>query len=389
MSFNMYVPTRVLFGAGQLNKLYKQKLPGKKAMIVISNGKSTRANGYLDRTEEQLQKAGIECTVFDQVEANPLHKTVMSGAAFAKDNQCDFIVALGGGSCMDAAKAIAVAATNEGEFWDYIFSGTGKKKKMEENPLPIVAITTTAGTGSETDAATVITNEETHEKTAMVHDSLFPQLAIVDPELMCSVPPKFTAYQGFDALFHSVEGYISKAANLMSDMYAITAIEHISKNLAKAVKDGNDLEAREKVAFGNCLSGAVMCVGALTSEHSLEHAMSAYHQELPHGAGLIMISKAYFSHFIRCHACDERFIRMAIAMGMEDAKEPMDFIAMLEKLQEDCGVSDLKMSDYGMKPEEFETLAQNAKDTMGFLFTVDPRELTIEDCISIYQEAYQ
>lgn len=389
MSYNMYVPTRTLFGAGQLNNLHSQKMPGKKAMIVISNGKSTRTNGYLARTEEQLKLAGVKTVVFDKVEANPLKSTVMAGGAFAKENSCDFIVALGGGSCMDAAKAIAVMATNDGDYWDYIPSGSGKGKTVENKPLPVVAITTTAGTGSETDPGTVITNEEKHEKTGFVHDDLFPVLAIVDPELMLSVPPKYTAYQGFDALFHSVEGYVSNGVNLMSDMYAITAIENISRNLAKAVKDGNDIDAREKVAFGNTLSGTVMCVGRCTSEHSLEHAMSAYHQELPHGAGLIMISKAYFTHLIDRHVCDDRFVQMAKAMGMEDAKDPMDFITMLVKLQEECGVADLKVSDYGIRPEEFENMAKNAKDTMGKLFLFDRSELSIEDCIAIYEASYR
>ena len=190
-------------------------------------------------------------------------------------------------------------------------------------------------------------------------------------------------------MFHSVEGYVSNGVNLMSDMYAITAIENISRNLAIAVKDGLDIDAREKVAFGSTLSGLVMSVGRCTSQHSLEHAMSAYHQELPHGAGLIMISKAYFTHLIDKHVCDDRFVRMAKAMGMEDAKEPMDFITMLAKLQEDCGVADLKMSDYGIRPEEFGTMAKNAKDTMGFLFTCDRSELSVDECVAIYRESYK
>lgn len=390
MSFNQYAPTRVLFGAGQLNNLKNQKMPGKKAMIVISNGKSTKTNGFLARVEEQLHLVGVETAVYDRVQANPLKSTVMAGGAFARMNGCDFIVALGGGSCMDASKAIAVMATNEGDCWDYAGGGSGKAMPIKQKPLPIVAITTTAGTGSEVDAWGVITNEETHEKIGFGGiDDLFPVLSIVDPELMRTVPPKFTAYQGFDALFHSVEGYVSNVANLMSDMYAITAIENISRNLAKAVQDGNDLDAREKVAFGNTLSGYVMVVGACTSEHSLEHAMSAYHQELPHGAGLIMISKAYFTHLIDRHVCDDRFIRMAKAMGMEGAKEPMDFITMLGKLQKECGVGDLKMSDYGIKPEEFETMAENAKYTMGGLFQCDRSELSIGDCVAIYEKSFK
>jgi alcohol dehydrogenase len=389
MGFNMYVPTRVLFGAGQLNNLHSQKMPGRKAVVVISNGKSTRANGYLTRTEEQLRLAGIKTFVFDKVQANPLKSTVMEGASFTRKNRCDLIVALGGGSCMDAAKAIAVMATNAGDYWDYIPSGSGKGKPVKNKPLPIVAITTTAGTGSETDSGTVITNEEKHEKTGFVRDDLFPVLAVVDPELMLSVPPKYTAYQGFDALFHNVEAYVSNGVNLMSDMYAITAIKNISRNLAKAVKDGKDIEAREKVAFGNTLAGTVMTVGRCTSEHSLEHAMSAYHQELPHGAGLIIISKAYFTHLVDKHVADDRFVEMAKAMGMENAKEPRDFITMLAKLQEDCGVADLKMSDYGIKPEEFETLAKNAKDTMGGLFQCDRSEISVDECVAIYRESYK
>lgn len=385
----MHVPTRVLFGAGQLNSLKDQKLPGKRAMLVISCGNATRANGYLARTEEQLRAAGVESVVFDKVQANPLRDTIMEGAAFAKENSCDFIVALGGGSVMDAAKAIALMAVSDGDLWDYMTGGTGKGMPFVHQPLPIVAITTTAGTGSETDCGGVITNPQTHEKMGLVHPWLFPVLAVVDPELMLSVPPAYTAYQGFDALFHSVEGYISKAANMMSDMYAITAIENISKNLDKTVRDGSDLAARERVAFGNTLSGVVMCVGTVTSEHSLEHAMSAYHQELPHGAGLIMISKAYFTHFIEKHVCDERFVRMAQAMGMPEAKEPMDFITALSALHKACGVDEMKMSDYGIDPSEFELMAKNAMDSMGVLFAYDRHPLTVEDCVSIYQKSYR
>ena len=389
MPYTMHVPTKTLFGAGMLNKLSEQRLPGKKALIVISNGKSTRANGYLDRTEEQLKKAGVDFAVFDKVQANPLHSTVMEGAAAAREHGCDFILALGGGSVMDASKAIAAMAANEGDLWDYIQSGTGGRKALANKPLPLVCITTTAGTGSETDSGAVISNDETHEKPGFVDDALFPVLSVVDPELMLSVPPKFTAYQGFDALFHSTEVYISSMANLMSDMYAITAIENVSRNLAKCVKDGNDIEARTKVAFGNTLSGSAMCVGACTSEHSLEHAMSAWHHELPHGAGLIMISLAFYQHFIDKHVCDDRFVKMAQAMGMEDAGKPQDFITMLAKLQKDCGVDGLRMSDYGIRPEEFETLAKNAMDTMGFLFQCDRSQLSVADCVEIYKKSYR
>lgn len=389
-NYSMFAPTRVLFGIGSLSMLGKQKLPGKKALLVISCGKSVRENGYLRRTEEELVDAGVQWIVFDEVQANPLKDTVMRGAETAKKCNCDFVVALGGGSVMDASKAIAAMVTNEGDLWDYVAGGTGKGKALANAPLPIVAITTTAGTGSEVDAYGVISNPETNEKIGFGGDDrLFPVLAIVDAELTASVPPKYTAYQGFDALFHSTEVFIGKFANPLSDMVAKTAIEAVSRNLARAVQDGSDLAAREKIAFGNTMSGYAMVTGCCTSEHSLEHAMSAYHHELPHGAGLIMISKAYYEYFVNAHVCDERFIEMAKLMGVQDADKPEDFITALVDLQRRCGVDELKMSDYGIKPAEFTKIAQNAMDTMGGLFAADRVQLSVEDCVSILQKSYK
>ena len=214
-------------------------------------------------------------------------------------------------------------------------------------------------------------------------------LAIVDPELTKSVPAKFTAFQGFDALFHSTEAFISANANLMSDMYALTAIENVARFLPRAVRDGNDAEARMHVSWGNTLSGSVMCVGSCTSEHSLEHALSAFHHALPHGAGLIMISLAYYAHFIEKGVCAERFVKMARAMGMENASQPKDFLVALKKLQRDCGVAELKMSDYEIVPEEFPAMVRNAREAMGFLFSSDPAPLSDEDCVAIYKKSFR
>ena len=390
MGFNMYVPTRIVFGAGTVKTLHARKQPGKKAVIIVSNGNSAKTYGYLPLVEEELRKAGVQTTVFDKIQANPLKATVEEGGRFTRDNGCDFIVALGGGSVLDAAKGVAVSATNPGDLWDYAFGKTGKAKPIKNRPLPIVAITTTAGTGSEVDQWGVITKPETNEKIGFGGiDALFPELAVIDPELMKTVPPKYTAYQGFDALFHSTECYISTAANLMSDMYAISAIDNIGKYLCRAVKDGEDFEAREHLAFANTLSGVVMTISGCTSEHSLEHAMSAYHQDLPHGAGLIMISKAYYRHFIRAHACDERFIDMARALGIKDARNPEEFITALERLQKECGVDNLSMSSFGIKREELEAIAFNARETMGGLFESDPCALSHADCVEILEASYR
>ena len=388
--FNAYTPTRIIFGAGTLGSLHEQVMPGKKAMLVISNGKAVRANGALSRTEEELRLANIEYTIFDKVEPNPLKGTVEEGAAFARENGCDFVVALGGGSVMDAAKVMAMLAANGGDLWNYASGGSGKGLAPKNPALPMIAITTTAGTGSEVDPWGVVTKPDTHEKIGIGgYDGMFPVLSVVDPELMTTVPPEFTAYQGFDALFHSVEVYISKAANPMSDMTALTAIEYVGKYLARTVRDGNDAEAREGMAFANTLSGLAMVVGMTTSHHSLEHALSAYHQDLPHGAGLIMISRGYFPFFIGKHVCDERFVRMAQVLGNPSASRPGDFSDALEKLKEDCGVADIKMSDYGVIPEELPVIAKNARSTMGGLFHADRYALTDEDSVAILKAAYK
>lgn len=387
MNFHFNVPINLFFGRGELNNLHKHLNFGKKALVVISNGKSARSNGYLDRTLKQLEMAGVESFIFDKIEPNPLKDSVMLGAKAAKEHNCDFVVALGGGSVMDAAKAIAGMAVNEGDLWDYILWGTGKAKVQKNKPLPLVCISTTAGTGSEIDTGAVITNPETNEKTAYFGD--FPALSIVDPELMISVPQKQTAYQGFDALFHSTEAYIANSANLMSDMFARAAIENVGKYLQRAYNNPEDIEAREGMAFANSMSGFVMCVGTCSSEHSLEHALSAYHQELPHGAGLIMISKAYYSHMINAGACPQRFVDMAKFLGMSNATSPNDFITALDNLQKACEVDNLRMSDYNISKDEFETMANNAKSSMGALFNFDPVKLSVEDCVAIYNSSYK
>lgn len=389
MNFNFFNPTRILFGAGQLNNLHEQIMPGKKALLLISNGKSTRINGSLDRTIKQLEKAGIEYVLFDKIMENPYKEVIMEGAAFARENGCDFIVALGGGAVLDSSIAIAAMATNPGDLWDYVWGGTGKGQQLLHPGLPIVTIATTAGTGSEVNCWGVISNKATNEKIGFGAVELNPVLAIVDPELMLTVPAKYTAYQGFDALFHNTEVMISNGVNVCSEAIALSAIEHITRYLPRAVKDGNDIEAREHVAYGSTMAGITMQLTSTTAEHSMEHSMSAYHHNLPHGAGLIMISKAFYEFFIERHACDGQFIKMARAMGIKEADKPEDFITALVRLQEECGVADLKMSDYGFRPDESMTLAKGARSMQGGLFAANPCEMTDEDCAAIFDKSYR
>ena len=389
MSFSYYIPTRILFGAGQLSNLHSQKLPGKRALIVISSGHSAERHGYLGRLEKELDLAGVSHILFDKALPNPVESTVMEGARFARKENCDFVIGLGGGSSIDSAKAIAVMATNDGDYWDYVSGGTGKGKPVPNDPLPIVAVTTTAGTGTEADPWTVTTKEETREKIGFGYEKTFPTLSIVDPDLMMSVPAKLTAFQGFDALFHSTEGYLNVTASPVSDLYALKSIELIGESLAAAVGCGSDREARENVALANTLAGMVESISGCISEHAIEHAMSACHPNLPHGAGLIMISREYYTLFAGSGKCDERMIRMAKALGNAEAAQAADFVTALVGLQKRCGVDDLKMSDYGIRKEEFPELLRNSRENMGALYSVDPVRLSDENVISILQQSYR
>lgn len=389
MNFYFYNPTKILFGSGTLNQLGEQKLPGKKVLLLMSCGKSAKVSGAYDRTLEQLQKAGVAVAEFAKVMENPVKEMVMEGAAFARENGCDFIVALGGGAVLDSAVAIAAMATDPGDLWDYINGGTGKGKPLANPGLPIVTITLTAGTASEINCWGVISNLDTKEKIGFGDPALVPVLAVVDPELMKTVPSKYTAFQGFDALFHNTEVMMSNGVNILSETIALSAIENIAKYLPRAVKDGNDLEAREHIAYGSTMAGIAMQLTSTTAQHSMEHAMSAYHHDLPHGAGLIMISRAFAEYFVEKHACDEQFIKMARVMGIPDAEKPEDFITALMQLQKDCGVDDLKMSDYGIDKNECMTLAVNARETMGGLFLANPCPMSDEECAGIFEKAYR
>lgn len=390
MQFTLFSPTKLLFGAGKLAALGEETLPGKKALLLLSSGKSARMSGALDIVTAQMEKAGVTSVPCAIIHENPTKDLVMKAASVARENGCDFILAVGGGAVLDSAVAVAAMATNPGDLWDYVVGGTGKAQPLSCDPLPIVTVTLTAGTGSELNNWGVISRLDTHEKIGFGGDPrLIPKIAVVDPELMRTVPPKYTAYQGFDALFHHTEVMMSNGVNLLSEALALSAIENIAGYLPRATADGNDLEARTRVAYGSTLAGITMQLTSTTAQHSMEHAMSAYHPNLPHGAGLIMISLAFAAYFIEHHACDGQFIKMARVMGLPEADKPEDFLTALANLQKACGVDDLKMSDYGIRPEEMMTLAVNARETMGGLFLANPCPLNDEDCAGIFTKAYR
>lgn len=380
------MPTKTLFGPGRLNDLHLQTLPGKKALIVTSQGKSVKKYGYLQRVQNELDLAQVEYILFDQIRPNPTVENVMDGAQMAKDHGCDFVLALGGGSVMDCSKCIALMMTNEGDIWDYSQSQHGKKQTPAHQAAPLVCITTSAGTASEVDMGAVISNDTMKEKSAIMHISMFPVLSIVDSDLMMSVPPKLTAYQGMDAFFHASETVINKNVHPMAEMFALKTIELVAKYLPIAYRDGDNQEARAYLALANSLAGYYMMC---TSAHTMEHVMGSFHENLIHGAGLIEIAHAYYDYFASRQATEIPMMKMAKAMGMKDVTSGQDFIKALDQLIEDIGCADLKMSDEGITKEEIKLYPSKIHEVLGGDITADPIPLSDDDYLEIYTNAFR
>ncbi len=384
--FLFNIPTKIIFGGGSLDSLGTLALPGKKALIV-TGGTSVKKFGYLNKLTAQLKLAGISFEIYDKILPNPITAHVEEAAKAITRENCDFVIGIGGGSAIDSAKAAALTAANENSFWDFINGGTGLNVKPKNKPYPLVAIPTTAGTGTEADPWMVISNNE--EKIGYGTPDTFPVLSIVDPNLTLTVPPHLTAYQGFDALFHSTEGYINKNSNSVSDMYCEKVFALIGQNLPACVENGNDIKAREQVSLASLLSGFVESLSGCTSCHSLEHALSAAAPTLEHGAGLILLSLEYYRYFIEADVCPEKFVTMAKLLGNPAADKPQDFLLTLENLIKSCKADALKMSEYNIRKEELKNITAIAYDTMGGLFSCDRKELDFKAALKIYEKSYR
>ncbi len=389
--FEFYPRTRLVFGAGCLNELATLSLPGKKALIVTTNGGSVKRNGTLDRVVDALGKQGIESVVFDQVSPNPLAAIDMEGAKAAKEQNCDFVIGLGGGSAIDSAKLIAFMATNPGDLTSYL---TEELQQLRPS-LPIVSITTTSGTGSELDPFAVASMPERKEKIGFFSETNFPKIAIVDPELMVSCPPRFTALQGFDTLCHLSENYISTQANPITEMLSLKGIELVGKYLPRAVEDGSDLEARTQLALACSYAGYVLFSAGTGSQHPMEHSLSAYHEDIPHGAGLAMLYETYFTFFADKADNAGRYAEMAKAMGVDvdrlpESERAMAYVKAVAEMMKKIGIYDLKMSDYGITREELVKFAEDARRTgVGSFEENDRYHLSMEETVGIYERAYK
>ena len=387
-TIDTYLPTRIVFGYGRLNDLKDMKLPGKKALICVTADGLMKTLGILQRVESLLQENGTEYVIFDKVQQNPVKGNVEAAVAVLKETGCDFVIGLGGGASIDVAKATAVMAVTEGDLWEYAYTGTGGRKELT-NALPIVTISTTCGTGTESDQFCVITNEETQEKLDFIADAMFPTVSIIDPELMMTLPRKLSAFQGFDALFHCAECYVGNGhQNRLLDTYAADGVTTIGKNLIRVITDPTDKEARTNLAYAaDILGGYSMVLAPVTSHHILAQTLGGMYPTFPHGATLIAVAEEYYKK--ACSLAPAEFDELGEMLGEErdPAKPGYAFVKGLVRLLDEAGMRDLKMSEYGVKPEDFEKIVHMTVHQVGV--DLDRYKLSDADFIEILEKSYR
>ncbi|MDR3588645.1 MAG: iron-containing alcohol dehydrogenase [Negativicutes bacterium] len=379
--FEYHNPVRLVFGCGQLAMVGKiARQHGGKALIVTS-GSSART-GLLDRVVGYLKEEGLEVVVYGKIAANPLTTMALEAAALARSEKCDVVIGLGGGSSMDAAKATAFMAVNEGDINEYIFGKPGV------GALPSIMITTTAGTGSEGNCAAVLTNPETHDKKAIRSPFNYPKASIIDPELLTTLSKGSIAGPGLDALFHAIESYISQKGNPMTDMFCLQAIALLAENLPAVYDDSSNLAAWEKVVFANTLAGMAIDATATTLAHGMEHPVSGLF-DVAHGEGLAALFLPTMK--FACRQVPQKFAMIAKAMGT-DIKN-MTIEAAAEKSIELVGALIArvnmvrKLRDFGVTQEHLDWLTANAFKTMKFVIDNNPRVPSPAEVKEIYRDS--
>ncbi len=381
MIYTYLNPKIALMGAGCVKDIgkYAKELGGTKALVV--SGKSSHGQDLAEDIQKILEAAGLEVAIFAGTDPNPTDTSVMDGAEVYKNEKCDVIVAVGGGSPMDCAKAIGIVVKNGGEIND--FEGVGK---VIMGIPPLITVNTTAGTASEMTSFTIITDTTRSIKMAIVDSRITPDVAVNDPELMVSMPPSLTAATGMDALTHAVEAYVSTMATPTTDAAAIKSIELIAKYLPEAVARGEDIKIRDMMAHAEYLAGIAFNNASLGYVHSMAHQLGGFY-DLPHGvcnAILLPYVEAYNKQVV-----PERFADIAKAMGENieglSPEEAADkAIEAIKNLASKIGIPS-GLRELGAREEDFKLLAENAMQDVCRL--TNPRELSKEDIIEIYRRA--
>lgn len=382
MSKYFYMPSVSAMGVNCLTEVpkYIKENEFKKGLIVTDS--VLVQIGLVGKVTELLEKNDIGYVIYDGTKPNPTVKNVNDGLSLLKENECDFVISLGGGSPHDCAKGIALLATNGGDIKDY--EGVNKSKYPQ---LPLITINTTAGTASEMTIFSIITDEDRHIKMALVDKHMTPVMAVNDPMLMVAMPKSLTSATGMDALTHSIEAYVSTNATPITDACAEKSIELIAKYLKRAVENGNDIKARDLMAYAEFLAGMAFNNASLGYVHAMAHQLGGFY-DLPHG----VCNAVLLPHVQEFNAkvSAERLKKVASIMGidvdeMTNEEGAKACIEAIKDLSKSIGIpSGLK--ELGAKEEDFDVLAENAlKDACGL---TNPVVATHKDIVQIFKNAF-
>jgi len=382
-TFSFTGAKKIIFGNGSFHGLVNhiKELNAKNPLVVIDQNLAQA--GFQERVANLLIPEGMKYTVYDKIEPEPRIELADEGAALAIKNKCDIVIGIGGGSAMDVAKAIAVLATNKGSAVDYL-----GLNKIPQHGLPKIMIPTTAGTGSEVTFTAVFVRRNLKKKEGMNSPYLYPELALLDPELTLSLPPEPTAQTGLDALCHAIESYTSVNASPMSELFSLDAIVLIADNLRTCVHDGKNLPARENMLLGSLYAGLGLANAGVTAAHSLSYPLGGKYG-IGHGLANTLMLPAVMA--FNLPAALDKFADIAEAMGEITDGLPVREAAYLaleavESLIEDCGICS-SLEEFGIEEKDFPALADVAL-TIARPLENNPRKVTKEDAIEIYADAF-
>ncbi|MCR5067135.1 MAG: iron-containing alcohol dehydrogenase [Erysipelotrichaceae bacterium] len=377
-----FCPTEIIDGPGVLNTLPQITADyGKKAMIVVDP--FFLNSPLLKRVEELLSECEVK--VFGKVTSNPRDNEINEGAAICRDFGADFIIAIGGGSAIDSAKAINIVSTNGGECWDYVRVAGKEIRPITEKLLPLIAVPTTSGTGSECTRYSVVTNGVTHAKSTIKTDLNFPAKALVDPELTVSVPRKITALTAIDAFAHCFESYIGRKANEFSEMFSLKGMELFIKSVRKVCRDGSDTEARNELSMCSTLGGLAITHSATTLPHGIGQALSGV-TDAPHG-GSIAVCMPQVIEWTLPHG-QQRFARVACMFDeslktLSEEEQAAALPKILKELFSEIIGEKLTMASYGLTEDKIEEVADMALSSYAGDVSRHPRVANREDLIEI------
>jgi len=384
-AFNYYQPTEIIYGVDRIEELGQlAKRYGKKCLLVTTPPIPV-LQPLFERAKKILTDAQIEVFHFDQVQPNPTTDNIAEGAKMAIENKVDFVVGLGGGSSMDSAKAIAVEATHEGSCWDYLYF---RESQPTEKTLPVIAISTTSGTGSQVTQVAVVTNPKERNKSALYHSNLFPKIAIVDPKLMLTLPEHVTASTGFDAFCHAFESTLHPNSSTYVDTLAYKAIQIIVETLPALLKDLTNLELRSKMALADTFAGLCIANAGVTLPHGVGMAISGLYPHVMHGESLAIIYPS-FSRFTYKSAIPQ-FATVGRIFNSE-----LNNVSDEEAAQKACEEIDsfiknigmwMSLKDANMPEEEIPLLAKASMVLPDY--KANPRVATDAEMLELIKESY-